>query len=458
MIEVTIDGKLHIKGLSPKARLAIQSAHQIKNPDYQRLIARNKQLRYAKNLSEFIRYWKYDQKNDVLSVGRGSLDRLRDYAPRSGLDLAIDDQRVRRSAVYPGGAIQLRDYQRGVPDDIVTRDHGIARADTGFGKTAIALEVARSLGQRTLVIVPKLDLAEQFAGDARRFLQIEPGIIQGDTFEIGEQLTIATAQTLYNRIKEGKVPKDLFGCVIVDECHLFVPEKRARVVEWFAARYRYGFTATARRSDGQGDALKFMFGETIVDKEMPRKAPTIETVKYEGRLFGIEYHEIIEEQTKDAARNELIGQIVLRQLVQGRKVLVLTKRVDHYETIAGWLERRGAVGVHALSSSDARDARKARMDALRGDPRSYSVLLGTFSLLSTGTDIPSLDTLVLAGDLKSDVLAEQSAGRVLRLFEGKPDPRIIDIVDTGSGILKNQARLRRKFYQEKGWQVMPYGN
>ena len=73
-------------------------------------------------------------------------------------------------------------------------------------------------------------------------------------------------------------------------------------------------------------------------------------------------------------------------------------------------------------------------------------------LLGTGFDLPSLDRLILVGDMKSDVLTVQTTGRILRLLEGK-NPIIYDMCDEKNGILKNQYMQRKKLYKEKNWKL-----
>ena len=54
------------------------------------------------------------------------------------------------------------------------------------------------------------------------------------------------------------------------------------------------------------------------------------------------------------------------------------------------------------------------------------VVLGTYKMCSTGTDVPKWDTLVMATP-RADV--KQSIGRVLRAVDGKKQPVIFDLVD-----------------------------
>jgi len=433
---------------------AIRTALSIKNPSYHKLLKINPRLRFAPHVSEFIKYYAYDKATDRLSFGRGCEGRLAAYLGRVECEVRQDDRRVVRSAELDRcRPIELRPYQVGVPGTVASGGSGVVRCDTGWGKSALALEVARLLNQRTLIIVPKLDLLTQFVADARTFLGVQAGVIQAGRCVI-KDITIATVQTLQKRIAQGAIRPDEFGCVIVDECHLTVPAKTRKVIEFFRARHRYGFTGTNRRTDGQGGALEFLYGPVLYDGKMPRKAPTVHITPYPGRLEGLEYAEIIDEQVADGNRNWMIRNIAADEMFVGRKVLILTKRVAHYEELHRLLSPLG--GTFTIASDSKRDDRRTALDRFRADPSSFNCLLGTFSLLSTGVDIPALDTLIIAGDLKSDVLAEQSAGRILRLFEGKADPLIIDIADSGNGILKNQARLRRKFYGEQGWMVRDF--
>jgi len=54
------------------------------------------------------------------------------------------------------------------------------------------------------------------------------------------------------------------------------------------------------------------------------------------------------------------------------------------------------------------------------------VVLGTYKMCSTGTDVPRWDTLVMATP-RADV--KQAIGRVLRSVQGKKQPVIFDLVD-----------------------------
>jgi superfamily II DNA or RNA helicase len=444
-IELEIGGEVKISGLSPKLMEAIKRKLELPNKDYQQALKRNPNARFY--LSPVIKY--YEQRDKDLFVPRGVLESIRRFLDGKSCSYKTKDRRISKPTTIKSSII-LRSYQHGSVDIISKSTNGIIRADTGYGKTILAIKTIDKIGQQTLIIVPTLNLLKQFVYDIEKFTNISPGIIQGRKFSIGD-ITVGTWQTIGKRLGEGRLSGNEFGCVIVDECHGSVSPNRRNVLRNFNSAYRYGLTATARRTDGQGHALQWLFGPIIFDGKIERQAPTVEIVKFDGHIWVQEYADMITEQIENEDRNDLITGIIQREIDEGRKVLVLTKRIKHYEILKEEINREL---VYTISSGNTDAFDTPNLLSLKGDPSLFNCLLGTFSLLGTGVDIPSLDTLIIAGDLKSDVLAEQSAGRILRLLDGKNTPRLIDVQDTRNGILRNQARLRTKFYKEQGWEII----
>ena len=455
MLKITLSGSTLLQNVDPHVAAAIETNLQLPNPTYEQAIRTNPRARFS--LSPTIRYYK-KRRDGSYVVGQGAADAVIAYARRGTVACEINDERTRQACTdVLEESIQLRDYQRGVIDGSSQHDSGIFRLSTGFGKAILTIKLAAKHQQRTLVIVPKLDLFNQMKREVLKHTNLTKdtiGVIQGKQFRIGD-ITVATIQTLTNRVKDKSLKGDEFGMVIIDECHTFITPKRWDTVSHFSARRRYGMTATARRSDGQGAALKWLIGEILIEKDVPRDTPSVYISEFKGNIFIEEYADMIKAQTENEQRNAMIAAIIKEQVTTGRKVLVLTKRVAHYDKLAELVDSHNPI---VFRSSMKIEERASLLDNLRNSKVEFDVIYGTMSLLSTGIDIPSLDTLVIAGDLKSDVLQEQAAGRILRLLEGKDDPRIIDIVDSGNGILKNQARLRRQFYLSKQWNVQNYDN
>jgi len=74
------------------------------------------------------------------------------------------------------------------------------------------------------------------------------------------------------------------------------------------------------------------------------------------------------------------------------------------------------------------------------------IVLATYQMCSTGTDVPHWDTLVMATP-RADV--KQSVGRVLRQMAGKKEPVILDLVDKNQ-IFQSFHQARVKTYYQLG--------
>ena len=448
-LHMTIGGQIRLKNVPPAMEKAIKKKLRLPNPTYQQAIRANPRAKFT--LSPHINYYETCKTTGDLLLPRGCAGSVRRYARSCGYGFEDRDERVSRPLETKlRSTIKLRPYQSDVPELATAHPQGLVRLDTGFGKTIIGIKIIEFLQQRTLIIVPKLDLLNQWKYEIQKWTGVtNVGQVGGGKHD-WQDITVATCQSLESRRVRSEDKSEDYGLVLVDECHGFTTPKRRSLLGGLPAHHRYGLTATDRRSDGQGEALKWIFGDKLVDKTIPRATPKVQIVPFTGHIWVQDYHAMIEEQVNDIERNALIVDQILSQVDSGRKVLVLTKRVKHYEELARQIDRDGVIQFH--SGQKSKD-RSDLLNGLRMGDIKYSCLLGTFSLLSTGIDIPSLDTLLLAGDLRSDVLVEQSAGRILRLFEGKEDPLIIDIQDKGNGILRRQGMLRQSFYRERGWEI-----
>jgi superfamily II DNA or RNA helicase len=235
-VTIHIGGEIVVKGLPQAHRDNIKSALKLKNPSYYQAIRRNPRAKYA--LSEYIPYYREDRQTHELTISRGNSERLFAYLESRGLGYKIVDERTEpRSSPKRKSSIKLRDYQTGVPEEITTsKEQGVVELYTGFGKTLIALKVAELLQVKTLIITPKVPIYEQFKKEYTKYFSDTPGEIKGKKFEI-KDITVATKQSLVNAINRGELRRDAFGCIIADECHMFVPEKSRLGIEYFSAKF-----------------------------------------------------------------------------------------------------------------------------------------------------------------------------------------------------------------------------
>lgn len=417
-----------IEELQPYERQKIIEYLSLENEEYYKRVKMNPNSAYF--LSKYIKY--YREYGDAIIGPRGITTWLAENFSNIRWQVGTKQGKVK----WPKFNGELRDYQRGDDEAISDSSQGLVELPTGYGKSVIAIKVAQKIKQKTLIIVPTRLLKGQFEETINKFTPNAP-------------VEVHTIQGIMSKIKKKNTEwlKD-FGCVIYDEAHKAPSEKSRTIWRHIPAHWRYGFTATPERSNGQTQGIYFLFGDTILKKDIERATPSVKQVLYPKKSLALDYHEIINNMVKDDDRNQTIADLV--KLNEGRKILILTKRISHYETLKHLLPKRRK--VWKIESKLSKKNRDLLMEKLK-DPNNYDVILGTYSLLGTGVDIPSLDTLILAGDLKSHILAKQAIGRIERLFDGKPNPIVYDIIDTGNPILKAQAKYRDKLYRSHKWKV-----
>ena len=142
-----------------------------------------------------------------------------------------------------------------------------------------------------------------------------------------------------------------------------------------------------------------------------------------------------------------------RAIANGRKVLVLTERTDHLDSIRDTLERQRLKPfvLHGRMSRKQRVKLIAELDAL--PPNTPRILLATGRLVGEGFDHPPLDTLILTMPVSWEGTLQQYAGRLHREHAAKTDIRIIDFVDSFHPALLRVWEKRQPGYRAMGYRI-----
>ena len=138
----------------------------------------------------------------------------------------------------------------------------------GFGKTVLALKVIAELKKKTLVIVHKSFLMDQWQERIKQFLPTaRVGIIQGETIDTEDKdIVLGMLQSI--SMKE--YPHSLFqefGLTILDEVHHLSAEVFSRALFKIVTQYMLGLSATMKRKDGLTHVFKMFLGDVIYSKK-----------------------------------------------------------------------------------------------------------------------------------------------------------------------------------------------
>lgn len=312
---------------------------------------------------------------------------------------------------------------------------------TGFGKTITSINLACAIKLKTLIIVNKVVLIKQWESS---ILKVCPSaniqkLSPSSVFDTDSDFFII------NAINVPKMKTNFFkdiGLCIVDELHLIMAESLSKSLYSLSPRYLIGLSATPYREDELDPFINFYFGEQKIIRLLRRKhtvyrvntgfKPEIEKASNGKVNWGI----VLESQSKDIKRNELIVSIVKK--FSDKNFLILTKRVEQGDYLVNRLAEEKEYVASLLGSQQEFD-------------RDSRILVATTQKAGTGFDHPKLDALILASDI--DQYYIQALGRILRREDS--EPVVFDLVDDNR-ILLNHFNHRKEIYNEIGGKIIDF--
>ena len=361
----------------------------------------------------------------------------------------------------------LFDYQEEAVQRMLAAKGGILEGACGCGKTQIGIEIAKRLGKNTLWLCHTGDLLRQTVDRIHKlYPYISVGTItEGSINMVNDGITVSTIQTLVNI--DPSIYRKKFDTIITDECHHVsgsptLSKMHVKILNNVAARYKYGLSATLTRTDTLitsmyvyiGCDLDGNFGPVFkiakdktntltakhirVDLDTPWTYDVLET---DG---SFSYPALVEYLGENEERNKAIIDNVIKVSEKHSKQLVLCLRINQCEKIYNELIRRGVNAVLLVGKV----TNKKRKEILNGDIK-WNVIVGTCALVKEGLDVPELSCLHWAMVISDKVATIQSAGRIERVFEGKPDPEIYDYVDVNYPYCVGKYKKRVSFLRKR---------
>jgi superfamily II DNA or RNA helicase len=375
----------------------------------------------------------------------------------------------------------LRDYQTDALDSwIQAGKRGTVVLPTGAGKTIVAVGAIGTLQTPSLVVVPTLDLVEQW----RRVLAAEFAIEIG-TYGGGENvlkpITVSTYDSAYLRAAE---LGNRFGLVIFDEVHHLPAPGYRHIAEMFLSRARLGLTATYEREDGLHSELQRLIGGKVYELTVQDLAEehlsgydvahlfvdlTPDEAEEYARMYGAytgylarrnipmrgpdDFSRFIMRSARDPeARKALLARnraldIALnsRAKIEALKELLLEHPLDQtiiftqHNKLVDRIARTFL--IPAITHTTSKDERREILDNFHDGV--YRVIV-TSKVLDEGVDVPDAAQAIILSGTGSSREFIQRLGRVLRKREGKR-ARLTEIVTRDTTETKISRRRKRKW-------------
>lgn len=365
-----------------------------------------------------------------------------------GADISLEFQGALRKEQEPVVKAYL--------DKVLEGGGGLLELPCGFGKTSISLYILSRLKKKTLVIVHKEFLMNQWIERIQQFIpDAKVGKIQGQIIDIeGKDIVLGMLQSLSMKDYPASL-FDSFGLTIIDEVHHISSEVFSCALFKLVTKYMLGLSATMERSDGTTKVFKMFLGDVVYKQERSKD----EVVIVRGITYQTnddEFNELeLDFRGKPAAskmlskicnynrRSEFILKVVEDMFIENPKQQIMI--IASYRNILTYFfeainhKKFATVGYYVGGMKEA---------ALK-QTELKQVVLATYSMAAEGLDIKTLTTLVMSTPMTR---IEQSVGRILRQKHENP-PIVVDIIDTHSNF-QNQWAKRRRFFKAQNYKII----
>jgi superfamily II DNA or RNA helicase len=141
---------------------------------------------------------------------------------------------------------------------------GVVVLPTGSGKTYVATMAMDRRPRATLVVVPTLDLLNQWYDLLTAALDRPIGIVGGGYHDVLD-VTVTTYDSAHIHMDR---LGNRFGMVVFDECHHLPSESYAMAARACLAPFRLGLTATPERNDGGEAIYAELIGPVVYRKDI----------------------------------------------------------------------------------------------------------------------------------------------------------------------------------------------
>ncbi len=378
-------------------------------------------------------------------------------------------------------SVAMRTYQRKAIEswDRAGR-RGVIVLPTGAGKTVIGMKAIELVNQPTIVIVPTLDLLEQWRRRVEEEFGIRIGVYGGGENTI-EAVTVSTYDSAFLRAGE---LGNRFGLLLVDESHHLPAESFRQIAEMFTAPCRMGLTATYERDDMLHLEMPRLIGgvvyrlgpEDLAGRYLSHyslEKVNVELTRGEKEEYDRNYGVFTDYLERN--RIWLNSPIAFQRFImrtsrdpEARRALLARNRaisiafnseakIGKLEEILRWNpdERTLIFTQHndlvykiskrfLLPFITHTTAKEERYEALKGFREGRFRAVVTSKVLDEGIDVPEASIGVIVSGTGSSREFIQRLGRLLRKSEGKGQARLIELVSRETSETKTSSRRKRK--------------
>ena len=357
----------------------------------------------------------------------------------------------------------LRDYQAPVVEKFIRHvtcgdgGGGLLELYCAWGKTSSSLYIASQLKKKTLVIVHKEFLMNQWVERIQQFLpNARIGKIQGQTIDTdNKDIVLCMLQSLVLKDYPASV-FETFGLTIIDEVHHISSETFSNALFKVVTKYMLGLSATMVRKDGTTKVFKMFLGDVVhkAVRDGDDDNVQVRCIKYETNDSDFnetvydfrgnpQFSTMITKLCEYNRRSDFIVNVVQDMLQENSKQQIML--LGHNRNLLSYIHdaityrKFATVGFYVGGMKES---------ALK-ETESKQVVIATYQMASEGLDIKTLSSVIFCTPKTS---IEQSVGRILR-EKHSHQSIVVDIVDKHD-MFQKQWLKRKMFYKGQNYQII----
>jgi len=314
--------------------------------------------------------------------------------------------------------------------------HLLYQLPTGGGKTVIFSEIVRQYlkhhKKKVLVMTHRIELCRQTSGMLTEFGVHNKVIDSKANLDDQKEYDcfVAMVETLNNRLQDDKLDISDIGLVIIDEAHY---NSFTKLFKFFEKSFILGVTATPLSSNVKlpmnDNYDELIVGETIESLILNGFLARAETFSYNVGLTSLVVG-ANGDYTVKSSEDLYTNQDMLSKLIyayethsKGKKTLIFNNGIATSLHVYDTFRAAG----YPIAHLDNTNSKKERAAILKWFKETPDAILTSVSILTTGFDEPTVDTIILNRATKSLTLYYQMIGRGSRILDDKKSFSIIDL-------------------------------
>ena len=321
-------------------------------------------------------------------------------------------------------------------DNAANDYHLLYQLPTGGGKTVIFSEIVRryisKYNKKVLVLTHRIELSKQTSNMLGEFGV--PNKIINSTANLDDQdnyhCFVAMVETLKNRLTDDKLDISDIGLVIVDEAHY---NSFTKIFKFFDDSFILGVTATPLSSNIKlpmyENYKELYVGETIEHLIENNYLASANMYSYNVGLTSLEVGangDYTVKSSEDLYTNvDMLSKLVsaYEETSKGKKTLIFNNGIHTSIQVFHAFKRAG----YPIAHLDNTNTKKERDFILRWFKKTPNAIITSVSILTTGFDEPTIESIILNRATKSLTLYYQMIGRGSRILDNKTTFNVVDL-------------------------------